>query len=811
MCFCLFLEQGRKVLRPGALPKRNLPIKSHPSREIVARRHIDIVKERITEDSQCAYKDFTSLQNALQRINLEGWSVTYGDNLIQINFNDQTNALPKYCLIIENNLRFTIAVFNWKLPEGSHIYQDAQRSLKYLKLSKLLSKISGAVICTGVTSADAKTSASLHVVPSILDVTNDIPFQYTQYYRAPTCYVLLEPGTSESCNDCKKFEGRAIQAYKVKTSLQETAVKSRAPLTATSHSRLKATVFSERMKCGLLEEKLREMDKEIQSSSVQLDDELTTDINKIMSENLESASPFMTLFWQEQVKYFKQGSRRFHPMIIRFCLSVAAKSGSAYDELRNSGILCLPSRRTLRDYRNAIRPQVGFNSGVINELREAVESFKGHQKFVCVSFDEMKISEGLVFDKYTGELIGFTDLGDVEINEACLQKEKTLATHALLFFVRGISSDLKFPLAYFATDGITSSQILPLFWRCIAILELNVKLCVTATICDGATPNRKFFKLHKGLDYCTDSEVVYRTINVFDRRRFIFFFSDPCHLVKTARNCLFNSGSGQSSRYMWNNGKYLIWRHITGAFQADLDRGLKLLPRLTTDHIKLNSYSKMKVRLAAQVLSSSVAAVLRSFYSGDTSATADFCDNIDKFFDCLNVRSCHEHERKRKNFLKPYVSIDDERFKWLKEEFLGYLKQWKETISTRQGEFSDAAKEKMFISKQTYEGLQITAYSAVECVQQLLRSGMPYVLTERFSQDDCEEYFSCQRAIGRSSENPNMQQFGYNANNIRVGMAVSTVTGNTSGKYHGLKKKKSWYEINDSKLKKRKTKDNEKK
>eukprot|EP00795_Rhopilema_esculentum_P016139 gene16139-7501_t len=97
----------------------------------------------------------------------------------------------------------------------------------------------------------------------------------------------------------------------------------------------------------------------------------------------------------------------------------------------------------------------------------------------------------------------------------------------------------------------------------------------------------------------------------------------------------------------------------------------------------------------------------------------------------------------------------------------------------------------MFISKQTYEGLQITVYSAVECVQQLLRSGMPYVLTERFSQDDCEEYFSCQRAIGRSSENPNMQQFGYNANNIRVGMAVSTVTGNTSGKYYGLKKKKS--------------------
>ena len=77
----------------------------------------------------------------------------------------------------------------------------------------------------------------------------------------------------------------------------------------------------------------------------------------------------------------------------------------------------------------------------------------------------------------------------------------------------------------------------------VAILELNIKLCVIATICDGATPNRKLFKLHKGL-------IIAQTVK--------------CH--KTARNSLFNSGSCQSSRYMWNNGKDLIWRHITGAF-----------------------------------------------------------------------------------------------------------------------------------------------------------------------------------------------------------------------------------------------------
>ena len=39
-------------------------------------------------------------------------------------------------------------------------------------------------------------------------------------------------------------------------------------------------------------------------------------------------------------------SNRHHPMIIRFCLSLASKSASPYDELRPSNVLTLPSRRT---------------------------------------------------------------------------------------------------------------------------------------------------------------------------------------------------------------------------------------------------------------------------------------------------------------------------------------------------------------------------------------------------------------------------------------------------------------------------------
>ena len=105
-----------------------------------------------------------------------------------------------------------------------------------------------------------------------------------------------------------------------------------------------------------------------------------------------------------------------------------------------------------------------------------------------------------------------------------------------------------------------------------------------------------------------------------------------------------------------------------------MENGLRLMPKLTFDHIKLNSFSSMHVTLAAQVLSASMAVVLREFSTPDTVGTAQFCGMVDSFFDCLNVRSTVEHQRNRKPFVAPYTSIDDSRFVWLEDEFLGYLK-----------------------------------------------------------------------------------------------------------------------------------------
>ena len=84
-------------------------------------------------------------------------------------------------------------------------------------------------------------------------------------------------------------------------------------------------------------------------------------------------------------------------------------------------------------------------------------------------------------------------------------------------------------------------------------------LKVLAVICDGASPNRKLFKMYFHMttkdEMNPDVDVTY----LFSpEKRFIYFISNVTDLLKTARNFLPNSGSGKFTRYMWNGGLLLL-------------------------------------------------------------------------------------------------------------------------------------------------------------------------------------------------------------------------------------------------------------
>lgn len=101
----------------------------------------------------------------------------------------------------------------------------------------------------------------------------------------------------------------------------------------------------------------------------------------------------------------------------------------------------------------------------------------------------------------------------------------------------------------------------------------------------------------------------------------------------------------------------MAWSQIERLYDSQIRHGttlgLTLTYKLTYDHINLNTFSKMRVNLAAQTLSSTVANALKATGQKDTEELQEFILLIDKFFDIMNVRDNEQWRHKRKVNLMP--------------------------------------------------------------------------------------------------------------------------------------------------------------
>ena len=234
-------------------------------------------------------------------------------------------------------------------------------------------------------------------------------------FRSVDCQVIMESCSDDdkSCGPCTSARHTLDRAERKKSRASSAPAKSKASLSACGPEKLRATVIETRLKNKELEAKLELLQSKI-DKGVDVSESLEKDLLKIMGGQNMEATPHMKFFWQEQMKLLqaKKMGRRYHPQIIRFALSLHGKSASAYRELRDSGALILPSERVLRDYKNYFKPKAGINQENIDDLRGKTSAYSDLQRYVALIMDEMKIQSNLVFDKYSGDLIGFIDLGD---------------------------------------------------------------------------------------------------------------------------------------------------------------------------------------------------------------------------------------------------------------------------------------------------------------------------------------------------------------------------------------------------------------
>ena len=101
--------------------------------------------------------------------------------------------------------------------------------------------------------------------------------------------------------------------------------------------------------------------------------------------------------------------------------------------------------------------------------------------------DEMYVKEGLVFDKHSGALTGFLDLGDItthlidyerqsEENSEALPRRQ-LAKTIVVLMVRGLLVDINFPYATFPAASLKGCDLFPLLWDAIEQLS-RLDFCV---------------------------------------------------------------------------------------------------------------------------------------------------------------------------------------------------------------------------------------------------------------------------------------------------------------------------------------------
>lgn len=268
-------------------------------------------------------------------------------------------------------------------------------------LEKLLSDIEIMRVCEGVTDlsllavVEEKTHrAFLDYVPTV--DRNGMICLCTA--RDADCELLLS-GQMIRCHKCTNLRDRL--RYKAHRECLQTvtdASKFTANIHLSTPEKLKklATLAADK---AASKKRIASLTTRIQAlndkSSVAVGPDLDADLAAIMVAESDTVQPilpdgsFRKLFWQQQMKALSckdPRQRRWHPLMIKWCLNLKLISSAAYHNLQASGMLVLPSDRTLRDYSNVVKSAEGFSLAVIQQLhdeaRQGQDSIPYHRRYV---------------------------------------------------------------------------------------------------------------------------------------------------------------------------------------------------------------------------------------------------------------------------------------------------------------------------------------------------------------------------------------------------------------------------------------------
>lgn len=405
------------------------------------------------------------------------------------------NTLDGICqvtasVVFSSERSWSVYVCGKKVPETCSLLKEFPRCISSLNvLSDLISAIDRAVRCSGnpddnfvdlcqKRGGEMKSARGNGDVIAYIDNCTMIDSKghsHPQTVRRVDCDIICKSTHSHHvrCKSCQSFRSS------LRASLSRQRGKCDDPTAASSHTKycyLTSSQKDERMRnlhqsLRLAKQQINRMEAKVKKllndQAVPLQDDdaadivrLIADVSPVVKEKFAEDSP-QKVFWEEQVKYNSLKDKRqmrWHPLIIRFALNLKYLSNSAYRGIRQSGVIALPSERTLADYTHWVTPHTGVQLEFIEEFKISMAEDVPDGLHQCtLSMDEMKIKSGLVFNKHTGALSGFTDLGDsnreieqILSGDAEESSGGKLADQVFVFMARAVfKPSLSVPVAHY--------------------------------------------------------------------------------------------------------------------------------------------------------------------------------------------------------------------------------------------------------------------------------------------------------------------------------------------------------------------------
>jgi hypothetical protein len=217
---------------------------------------------------------------------------------------------------------------------------------------------------------------------------------YTRTARMDSCQFIIARG-KQKCHSCQKgrmlLRAAASRLVQKKinsdSQVKKTYHASRVPLSHLSTNEIRQRLQSSQKEKWRLRAKVRTLEENIkklvEKDGIRVDKELHEDLKKVVVEKSSHANKevfeegtYQHLFWEQQKKQaLRMDARamRWHPLMIKWCLALRQNSPSAYSFIRESGMISLPSDRTLFDFSQWTNVQSGFNVAVIEKLGEELD------------------------------------------------------------------------------------------------------------------------------------------------------------------------------------------------------------------------------------------------------------------------------------------------------------------------------------------------------------------------------------------------------------------------------------------------------